>query len=223
MDLGLLHDLAQSNTTKIVLCSLDGLGGLPRPATGKSELETARLPNLHALAGRSACGLLRHVGPGITPGSGPGHLGLFGYDPLEHPVGRGVLEALGIDFHLKPGDVAARGNFCTVDGDGRITDRRAGRIATDLCIKLCDRLRAIKVDGVELIIEPVKEHRFVLVLRAEGLSGSHVERDAADLAFNTDIVGREERAGFGTDRPGFGERGLDSDLFMKHSRQFIYV
>src|SRR4029434_2438576 len=142
MDLGLLHELAQSNTTKIVLCSLDGLGGLPRPATGKSELwnarlpqhlakpnptklclcpldglgglprpatgkselETARLPNLHALAARSACGLLRHVGPGITPGSGPGHLGLFGYDPLEHPVGRGVLEALGIDFHLTPGD-----------------------------------------------------------------------------------------------------------------------
>ena len=91
MDLGLLHDLAQPNTTKIILCSLDGLGGLPRPGTGKSELETARLPNLHALAKRSACGLLRHVGPGITPGSGPGHLGLFGYDPLRHPVGRGVL------------------------------------------------------------------------------------------------------------------------------------
>ena len=133
MDLGLLHDLAQPNTTKIILCSLDGLGGLPRPGTGKSELETAHLPNLHALATRSACGLLRHVGPGITPGSGPVHLGLFGYDPLQHPVGRGVLEALGIDFHLKPGDVAARGNFCTVDGDGRITDRRAGRIATDVC------------------------------------------------------------------------------------------
>jgi len=181
MDLGLLHDLAQSNTTKIVLCSLDGLGGLPRPATGKSELETARLPNLHALAARSACGLLRHVGPGITPGSGPGHLGLFGYDPLEHPVGRGVLEALGIDFHLKPGDVAARGNFCTVDADGRISDRRAGRIATELCIKLCDRLRAIKVDGIELIIEPVKEHRFVLVLRGEGLSGRLSETDPQAL------------------------------------------
>jgi 2,3-bisphosphoglycerate-independent phosphoglycerate mutase len=179
MDLALLHDLAQSNTTKIVLCSLDGLGGLPRPATGKSELETARLPNLHALAARSACGLLRHVGPGITPGSGPGHLGLFGYDPLEHPVGRGVLEALGIDFHLKPGDVAARGNFCTVDADGRITDRRAGRIATELCIKLCDRLRAI--DGIELIIEPVKEHRFVLVLRGEGLSGRLSETDPQAL------------------------------------------
>jgi 2,3-bisphosphoglycerate-independent phosphoglycerate mutase len=181
MDLALLHDLAQPNTTKIVLCSLDGLGGLPRPATGKSELETARLPNLHGLAARSACGLLRHVGPGITPGSGPGHLGLFGYDPLQHPVGRGVLEALGIDFHLKPGDVAARGNFCTVDGEGRITDRRAGRIATDLCIKLCDRLRAIRVDGAEIIVEPVKEHRFILVLRGDDLSGRLSETDPQAL------------------------------------------
>src|SRR5262249_14986784 len=181
MALHLLPELAQPTPTKIVPCSLDGLGGLPRPGTGKSELETARLPNLHALAARSACGLLRHVGPGITPGSGPGHLGLFGYDPLQHPVGRGVLEALGIDFHLKPGDVAARGNFCTVDGEGRITDRRAGRIATDLCIQLCERLRAITVDGVELIIEPVKEHRFVLVLRGDGLSGRLSETDPQAL------------------------------------------
>jgi 2,3-bisphosphoglycerate-independent phosphoglycerate mutase len=181
MDLGLLHDLAQPNTTKIILCSLDGLGGLPRPGTGKSELETARLPNLHALVSRSACGLLRHVGPGITPGSGPGHLGLFGYDPLQHPVGRGVLEALGIDFHLKPGDVAARGNFCTVDAQGRITDRRAGRIATDLCVKLCEKLRSVTVDGAEIVIEPVKEHRFVLVLRGEGLSGRVSETDPQAL------------------------------------------
>ena len=181
MDLGLLRSLAQPATTKIILCSLDGLGGLPRPGTGKSELETAALPMLHALASRSACGLLRHVGPGITPGSGPGHLGLFGYDPLQHPVGRGVLEALGIDFHLKPGDVAARGNFCTVDGEGRITDRRAGRISTDLCVKLCERLRAITVDGAEIVIEPVKEHRFVLVLRGDGLSGSVSETDPQAL------------------------------------------
>jgi 2,3-bisphosphoglycerate-independent phosphoglycerate mutase len=181
MDLGLLRDLAQPNTTKIVLCSLDGLGGLPRPATGKSELETASMPNLHALASRSACGLLRHVGPGITPGSGPGHLGLFGYDPLQHPVGRGVLEALGIDFHLKPGDVAARGNFCTVDSEGRITDRRAGRISTDLCIKLCEKLRQITVDGAEIVIEPVKEHRFVLILRGDGLSGAVSETDPQAL------------------------------------------
>src|SRR5258705_13013995 len=159
MDLALLHDLAQSNTTKIVLCSLDGLGGLPRPATGKSELETARVPTLHALAARSACGLLRHVGPGITPGSGPGHLGLFGYDPLRYPVGRGVLEALGIDFELRAGDVAARGNFCTVDARGHITDRRAGRISTEICGRLVERPRAVRLDGGEILPQPVKEHR----------------------------------------------------------------
>ena len=177
LDLDALHALVIPGTSKIVLCSLDGLGGLPRPETGKSELETARIPNLHALAARSACGLLRHVAPGITPGSGPGHLGLFGYDPLRYPVGRGVLEALGIDFELRDGDVAARGNFCTVDANGRITDRRAGRIPTEVCVRLCDRLRGIRVEGAELLVEPVKEHRFVLVLRGAGLSGRLTETD----------------------------------------------
>jgi 2,3-bisphosphoglycerate-independent phosphoglycerate mutase len=177
MDLEFLHSLAQPATTKIVLCSLDGLGGLPRPGSGKSELETARIPTLNGLAGRAACGLLRHVGPGITPGSGPGHLGLFGYDPLRFPVGRGVLEALGIDFELQAGDVAARGNFCTVDAQGRVTDRRAGRISTEVCVRLVERLRAIRLDGVELRLEPVKEHRFVLVLRGTGLSGRLSETD----------------------------------------------
>src|SRR5262249_7878492 len=143
------------------LLSLDGLGGLPRAGTGRSELETARIPHLNRLASLGACGLLRHVAPGITPGSGPGHLGLFGYDPLRYLVGRGVLEALGIEFDLRAGDVAARGNFCTVDGDGLITDRRAGRITTDLCVRLTERLREIKHPGVELLVEPVKEHRFV--------------------------------------------------------------
>jgi 2,3-bisphosphoglycerate-independent phosphoglycerate mutase len=181
MKLEFFHGLAQSNTTKIVLCSLDGLGGLPSPETGKSELETARIPNLHALAGRAACGLIRHVGPGITPGSGPGHLGLFGYDPLRFPVGRGVLEALGIDFELKPGDVAARGNFCTVDAQGKITDRRAGRISTETCARLVERLRRITVEGAEVLVEPVKEHRFVLVLRGAGLSGRLSETDPQAL------------------------------------------
>ena len=176
-----MRGLAQPQHSKIVLCSLDGLGGLPRPETGKSELETARIPNLHALAARSACGLIRHVGAGITPGSGPGHLGLFGYDPLRYPVGRGVLEALGIDFALRPGDVAARGNFCTVDAQGSIADRRAGRIQTDRCVQLCERLRGIHLEGVDLLIEPVKEHRFVLVLRGPGLSGRLSETDPQAL------------------------------------------
>jgi 2,3-bisphosphoglycerate-independent phosphoglycerate mutase len=177
MDLDLMRTLAVPGTTKIVLLSADGLGGFPHPDTGRSELETARLPHLDALARRAACGLLRHVGPGITPGSGPGHLGLFGYDPLRYPVGRGVLEALGIDFELKAGDVAARGNFCTVDGAGLVTDRRAGRLPTERCVTLVDRLREIRLSGVELFVEPVKEHRFVLVLRGSGLSGRLSETD----------------------------------------------
>ena len=175
--LDLIRPLVVGNTTKIVLLSLDGLGGLPRPETGRSELETARVPNLSTLAAEAACGLLRHVAPGITPGSGPGHLGLFGYDPLAYQVGRGVLEALGIEFDLRAGDVAARGNFCTVDAQGRITDRRAGRIPTDVCVRLTDRLRTIRLPGVELLVEPVQEHRFVLVLRGPGLSGRLSETD----------------------------------------------
>lgn len=175
--LDLLGPLVVSNDTKIVLLSLDGLGGLPRPETGRSELETARLPHLDALAVAGACGLLRHVAPGITPGSGPGHLGLFGYDPVRYRVGRGVLEALGIEFPLRAGDVAARGNFCTVDAEGRITDRRAGRIPTEECVRLVDRLRTLALPGVQVFVEPVKEHRFVLVLRGPGLSGRLSETD----------------------------------------------
>ena len=179
--LDLIAPLVVPNESKIVLISSDGLGGLPRPETGKSELETARIPNLDRLASESACGLLRHVAPGITPGSGPGHLGLFGYDPLRYLVGRGVLEALGIEFDLRAGDVAARGNFCTVDGAGLITDRRAGRIPTEVCVRLTERLRTIRLPGVELFVEPVKEHRFVLVLRGTGLGGRLSETDPQAL------------------------------------------
>src|SRR2546426_197442 len=169
--LELIAPLVVQNTTKIVALSLDGLGGLPRPEPGRSELDTVHLPNLSQLATEAACGLIRHVAPGITPGSGPGHLGLFGYDPLRYQVGRGVLEALGIEFDLRPGDVAARGNFCTVDASGRITDRHAGRIPTEVSVRLTERLRGIPLPGVELFVEPVKEHRFVLVLRARGRRG----------------------------------------------------
>src|SRR3989454_11872719 len=138
--LDLIAPVVVSNTTKIVLVSLDGLGGLPRPETGRSEMETARLPNLSQLASEAACGLIRHVAPGITPGSGPGHLGLFGYDPLEYQVGRGVIEALGLGLELRTGDVAARANFCTRDAKGIVIDRRAGRIDTPVCEELCGLL-----------------------------------------------------------------------------------
>jgi 2,3-bisphosphoglycerate-independent phosphoglycerate mutase len=181
VDLELIRSLIVPSSTRLILVSADGLAGLPSPDTGNSELESARLPNLHALAACSACGLLRHVAPGITPGSGPGHLGLFGYDPLRYRVGRGVLEALGIDFELRPGDVAARGNFCTVDREGRIIDRRAGRISTELCVSLCQRLRQVRLERVDTFVEPVKEHRFVLVLRGPDLGAQLTETDPQAL------------------------------------------
>ena len=121
-----IRDLCAANEKKIVLLVLDGLGGLPREPGGKTELETARTPNLDALAAASECGLHLPIGYGITPGSAPGHLALFGYDPLEYPIGRGVVAAMGIGFPMKAGDVAARLNFATLDAAGAISDRRAG-------------------------------------------------------------------------------------------------
>jgi 2,3-bisphosphoglycerate-independent phosphoglycerate mutase len=176
VDLDLLRELAVPNDTKILLLVIDGLGGLPNE-TGRSELEQAHVPRLDRLAQDSMCGLTVPVAPGVTPGSGPGHLALFGYDPLRYRVGRGVLEALGIDFDLHPSDVAARGNFCTVDADGRITDRRAGRISTEENAKRCALLSDIKLPGVQVFVEPVREHRFLLVLRGEGLSDRLSETD----------------------------------------------
>jgi 2,3-bisphosphoglycerate-independent phosphoglycerate mutase len=175
--LELMQQLAVKNTTKIVLLVLDGLGGVAREPGGPTELEAARTPNLDALAARSACGLSEAIAPGITPGSGPGHLALFGYDPLQYEIGRGVLEALGIGFELQPNDVAARGNFCTVDAQGLITDRRAGRISTEECVKRVNLLRSIALPGVQTFVEPVKEHRFALILRGDGL---HADIDDTD-------------------------------------------
>ncbi|GAC1336458.1 MAG: hypothetical protein NVSMB14_04070 [Isosphaeraceae bacterium] len=122
----LIRRLRENNASKIVLLVADGLGGLPIEPGGKTELETAKTPNLDRLAKEGTVGLSTPVGPGITPGSGPGHLGLFGFDPLKHEIGRGVLEALGIGVEVGPKDVAIRGNFCTIDAEGRVTDRRAG-------------------------------------------------------------------------------------------------
>lgn len=173
----LIRELREPNQTKIVLLVADGLGGLPLEPDGKTELESARTPHLDSLVREGVCGLSLPVLPGITPGSGPGHLGLFGYDPLQYRIGRGILEALGIHFQVGPRDVAARGNFCTVDGQGKITDRRAGRPTTERCVATCRKLQQIRVPGVELFVEPVREHRFVLVLRGDGLGDAVNDTD----------------------------------------------
>src|SRR5436305_6593709 len=169
----LIRELREPNDGKIVLLVADGLGGLPLEPGGKTELESARTPNLDACVREGACGLSTPVLPGITPGSGPGHLGLFGYDPVEYKIGRGILEALGINFQVSARDVAIRGNFCTVNDKGLITDRRAGRPSTERCVEMCKKMQAIKIPGVEMFVEPVREHRFVLVFRGDNL-GDHV-------------------------------------------------
>jgi 2,3-bisphosphoglycerate-independent phosphoglycerate mutase len=165
----LIAELREDGPGKIVLVVADGLGGLPLEPGGKTELEVARTPHLDACARDGVSGLSIPILPGITPGSGPGHLALFGYDPLEHRIGRGILEALGVNFAVGPRDVAARGNFCTVDAAGRVTDRRAGRPTTERCVAMCRLLQGVQVPGVEVFVEPVREHRFVVVLRGDDL------------------------------------------------------
>jgi 2,3-bisphosphoglycerate-independent phosphoglycerate mutase len=182
MELSQYRELIRDADTKIVLLVMDGLGGLPRDEDGLTELEAARTPNLDRLAAEGICGLHEPVGPGITPGSGPSHLALFGYDPLVYQVGRGALSAMGIGFDLTPKDVAARGNFATVDEDGRVTDRRAGRISDELNRELCARLREITLPDVEVFVETVAEHRFLLVLRGEGLSSQVSDTDPQQVA-----------------------------------------
>ena len=177
MDLNLMRELSVSTDSKIVLLVLDGLGGLPNES-GKTELEAANTPNLDALAARSDLGLSRPIAAGVSPGSGPGHLALFGYDPLKYEVGRGVLSALGVGLALKENDLAARINFATKDESGRISDRRAGRIATDEARKLVDLLNEnIKLDAVDVFLTHEKEHRAVAVFRSEGLSDALSDSD----------------------------------------------
>ena len=172
-----MKKISRTSPSKIVLLVIDGVGGLPHAKTGKTELESARKPNLNRIARDSLCGLIDPVGPGITPGSAPGHLAIFGYDPVKYNIGRGVVEALGIDLELKPEDITARGNFCTVDNKGIIIDRRAGRVPTDKSTGLCRSLNNITINGAEISVLPVKEHRFVLILRGEALSAELADSD----------------------------------------------
>jgi len=174
--------------TRIVLLVIDGLGGLPHPQTGKTELETADTPNLDQLATEGICGLIDPVSPGITPGSAPGHLALFGYNPVSFNIGRGVLEAIGIDFDLQPEDVAARGNFCTVDKADLVTDRRAGRISTTQCSELCRLLDGLVIENVKTLVSPVREHRFIAVFRGEALVSNVTDSDPQQIGVAPRVI-----------------------------------
>jgi 2,3-bisphosphoglycerate-independent phosphoglycerate mutase len=176
----LYKSLTVPNNSKLALVVLDGLGDIATETTGwRTPLEAAKTPVLDALSKRSAMGRMIPIAPGITPGSGPGHLGLFGYDPLEYEVGRGVIEALGLGIELKAGDVAARANFCSLDAKGIVTDRRAGRIDTSVCEAQCALLakKIKKIGDTEIIIKAGKGHRFVVVFRGKGLEGPLTNTD----------------------------------------------
>jgi 2,3-bisphosphoglycerate-independent phosphoglycerate mutase len=176
----LYSELTLKTNSKLVLLVLDGLGDLAtRDQDNLTPLEAALTPNLDALAKDSAQGRMIPVAPGITPGSGPGHLALFGYDPLEFQVGRGVIEALGLGLELRAGDVAARANFCTLNEKGIVTDRRAGRIDTSVCEELCALLseKVKKIGDTQVIIKPGKGHRFVVLFRGKGLEGPLTDAD----------------------------------------------
>ncbi len=209
----LIRELRETNGSKIVLLVADGLGGLPLTPGGKTELETALTPNFDQAARDGVTGMSIPVLPGITPGSGPGHLGLFGYDPLEYRIGRGILEALGINFPVAATDVAIRGNFCTLGADGKITDRRAGRPTTDRCIEIVNKLRTIKIPDVEIFVEPVKEHRFVLVFRGEGLGGNVNDTDPQ-------AVGVEPLPARGHD-PASAKTATIANIFLDRAREVL--
>jgi len=173
------RSLAIPSDRRILFMVLDGVGGLPHPETGLTELEAARTPTLDALAGRGETGLTTPVLAGVTPGSGPAHIALFGYDPVEHQVGRGVLAALGVAADLRSGDVAARINFCTLDSDGNVVDRRAGRISDEIGRSLAQRLDAMAdPDGVEISVRHVKQYRACVIFRGDGLQGNVADTDS---------------------------------------------
>ncbi|MEE9216936.1 MAG: 2,3-bisphosphoglycerate-independent phosphoglycerate mutase [Anaerolineales bacterium] len=175
--LDMLSLLQRPSSGKIILLVLDGLGGLPMKAGGHTALEAATTPNLDRLAAEGSTGQTIPISYGVTPGSGPAHLALFGYDPLKHDVGRGVLEATGVGMQIAMGDVAARGNFCTLDDDGLITDRRAGRIPTEAALPIVDRLATIEIPGFSFEIRHLREYRFALVARGTGLEPKLADTD----------------------------------------------
>ncbi len=195
IDFPALADMVASTPSKIIMLVVDGLGGAPHPDTGLSELETAILPNLDRLARESSGGMTIPVLPGVAPGSGPGHLALFGYNPLKYFIGRGVLEALGIGAPLGNSDVAARGNFCTVDSRGLLTDRRAGRIPSEESFPLVEILDTIEVPGVQLSVLPVKDYRFVLIMKGAGLSDGVSETDPQRIGVEPLQVGALDASG----------------------------
>ena len=177
IDFPYLSDVVRSTPSQIVMVVVDGLGGMPHPDYGKSELEFADIPLLDTLGSTSSVGATIPVAPGITPGSGPGHMALFGYNPVKYLLGRGILEGMGIGADIAEGDVAARGNFCVLDTEGSIVDRRAGRLDTETCKTLCSKLNEIQLDGVDFDVYPVMDYRFVLVLKGENLSPNISETD----------------------------------------------
>jgi 2,3-bisphosphoglycerate-independent phosphoglycerate mutase len=179
-----LKPLLRQAQTKIVLLVFDGLGGLPLEPGGLTELETAQTPNLDRLAAEGELGQSIPIRPGITPGSGPAHLALFGYDPLEYVIGRGVLSATGIGIHVSPGDIAARGNFCTVDTNGVVVDRRAGRIPSEEAAPLIALLQQISIPDVEVEVRLEKEYRFTIVMRGSALSPALEDTDPQQVGFH---------------------------------------
>ncbi len=212
----ILPSLFNGATTKIVLLVFDGLGGLPHPKTGRTELETARTPHLDRWAAEGATGLIDPIAPGITPGSGPAHLALFGYDPIRENVGRGVLSALGAGIELTGRDVAARINFATRDSNGGIVDRRAGRISTDEGKRVVAALQnGVAIPGVEVTLRAEKEHRAVVVFRGDDLNGAVSDTDPQ----TTGVPAKEAHAL--ADRPGSARAARIANEFIAQARRIL--
>ena len=213
IDFQYLSSIRKQTDSKIVMIVVDGLGGMTDPSTGQSELEAAKLPNLDKLASISSCGVSTPVLPGITPGSGPGHMALFGYNPIKYLLGRGVLEGLGIGAPIGKGDVAARGNFCLLGEDGKIIDRRAGRITTEECVELVELLKQIEIPGFGIEIHPVMDYRFVLVFKGETSSPDVSETDPQITGVTSMISNPTSERGTGT--------ALAVNLFTQRSAEIL--